>query len=124
VRLAFGPGPVFVYEWLMTTRRWQLYALRAGFLAVILAGMSLAWPNQNVAIQTMAHFGESLFETIISTELTLVLLAAPAAAAGSFCLDKARGTLDQMLATDLSSVEIVLGKLGVGLVPVSCSRRR
>ena len=29
-----GPGPVFVYEWLTTTRRWQLYALRAGFVFV------------------------------------------------------------------------------------------
>ena len=53
-----------------------------------------------------------------SIELTLVLLAAPAATAGAICLDKARGTLDHMLATDLSNAEIVLGKLGVRLVPV------
>ena len=47
-----------------------------------------------------------------------MLLAAPAATAGAVCLDKARGTLDHMLATDLSNAEIVLGKLGVRLVPV------
>jgi hypothetical protein len=35
-----GPGPVFGYEWLMATRQ-QHYALRVGFLAVILAGMAL-----------------------------------------------------------------------------------
>jgi len=28
MRLRVGPGPVFVYEWLTATRRWQLYALR------------------------------------------------------------------------------------------------
>jgi hypothetical protein len=79
--LRLGPGPVFVYERLLARRRWQLYALRAGFLAVILAGMSHTWPNllwhsrpvQAVSIQPMASFGESLFEMIISTELELVL---------------------------------------------------
>jgi ABC-type transport system involved in multi-copper enzyme maturation permease subunit len=126
VRLRLGPGPVFVYERLLARRRWQLYALRAGFLAVILAGMSLTWPNLlchsrpvgAVSIQPMASFGESLFEMIISTELELVLSAAPAATAGAVCVDKGTGTLDHMLPTDLTSAEIVLGKLGVGMVPV------
>jgi ABC-type transport system involved in multi-copper enzyme maturation permease subunit len=126
VRFPLGPGPVFVYEWLVTTRRWQLYALRAGFLTVITVAMSLAWPNlfwnrrpdQTVSVQMMAYLGESLFELLNFIELALVLLAAPAATAGAVCLAKARGTLDDMLATDLSNAEIVLGKLGAGLVPV------
>ena len=59
-----------------------------------------------------------LFLTTVTIELSLVLLAAPAATAGAVCLDKARGTLDHMLATDLSNAEIVLGKLGVRLIPV------
>ena len=37
--------------------------------------------------------------------------------AGAGCLDKARGTLDHMLTTDLSNAEIVLGKLAARLVP-------
>jgi ABC-type transport system involved in multi-copper enzyme maturation permease subunit len=126
VWLRVKPGPVFHYEWLLATRRWQLYALRAGFLAVTVAGMSLTWstlvrddrPNQPVSIRATAYFGQSLFETIISTELALVLLAAPAASAGAVCLDKARGTLDHILATDLTNAEIVLGKFGVRLVLV------
>jgi ABC-type transport system involved in multi-copper enzyme maturation permease subunit len=121
-----GPGPVFAYEWLTTTRRWQLYALRTGFIAAILIGMMVVWhnshrlarPGQTVSIQALATYGENLYETIVSIELTLVILAAPAATAGAVCLDKARGTLDHMLATDLSNAEIVLGKIGVRLVPV------
>jgi ABC-type transport system involved in multi-copper enzyme maturation permease subunit len=124
--LRLGPGPVFVYEWLTTSRRWQLYGLRAAFVGAILIGMMLVWhqsrtfanPTQAVSIQTLAQYGEELYETIVSIELTLVLLAAPAATAGAICLDKARGTLDHMLATDLSNAEIVLGKIGVRLVPV------
>jgi ABC-type transport system involved in multi-copper enzyme maturation permease subunit len=121
-----GPGPVFAYEWLTTTRRWQLYAMRALFLGFVLLGMIFAWQTgpagrnsgQNVSIQTIASYGQQLFFTIVTIELSLVLLTAPAATAGAVCLDKARGTLDHMLATDLSNAEIVLGKLGVRLIPV------
>ena len=124
--MRLGPGPVFAYEWLTTTRRWQLYALRAVFLAFVLSGMIVAWttdptrsrPGQYVSIQTLAGYAQKLFFTIVTIELSLVLLAAPAATAGAVCLDKARGTLDHMLATDLSNAEIVLGKLGVRLIPV------
>ncbi len=126
MHLRLGPGPVFVYEWLTTTRRWQLYALRTLFVGTMLVGMMIVWhntthnnrPDQTVSIQQMANYGEALYLTVVTIELTLVLLAAPAATAGAVCLDKARGTLDHMLATDLSNAEIVLGKLGVRLVPV------
>ena len=50
--------------------------------------------------------------------LGLVGLAAPAATAGAICLDKARGNLTLLFATDLSDAEIVLGKLAARLVPV------
>ena len=43
MRPRLGPGPVFAYEWLMTTRRWQLYAVRAGFVGAILVGMMFVW---------------------------------------------------------------------------------
>jgi ABC-type transport system involved in multi-copper enzyme maturation permease subunit len=119
-------GPVFAYEWLTTTRRWQLYALRALFVGAILIGMIFVWYNSNrfanlgqtVSLQTLASYGENLYEAVVSIELTLVLLAAPAATAGAICLDKARGTLEHMLATDLSNSEIIMGKIGVRLVPV------
>jgi ABC-type transport system involved in multi-copper enzyme maturation permease subunit len=126
VRERLGPGPVFVYEWLTTSRRWQFYALRAAFVAAILAGMiftsraeqSRATPGTYVSLRDLARYGQALYLTIISIELTIILLVAPAATAGAVCLDKMRGTLDHMLTTDLSNAEIVLGKLGVRLVPV------
>jgi ABC-type transport system involved in multi-copper enzyme maturation permease subunit len=123
--LRLGPGPVFAYEWLTSTRRWQLYALRTVFIGLILIGMTLVHatmlrehPNDLVSLRSLATYAEQMYRTVVSLELTLVLLAAPAATAGAVCLDKARGTLDHMLATDLSNAEIVLGKLGVRLIPV------
>ena len=55
---------------------------------------------------------------VIGTQLTLVLLAAPAATAGAICLDRSRGTLTHLLVTDLTDREIVLGKLAARLTPV------
>ena len=51
-------------------------------------------------------------------QVSLVMLVAPAATAGTICMDRARGTLTHMLMTDLSDVEIVLGKLGARLAPI------
>ena len=124
--MRLGPGPVFIYEWLTTTRRWQLYALRALFVGAILVVLSLTWSQVHrdhgsreiVTLAELAEYGTSVYFAIVLVELTLVLLAAPAATAGAVCLDKARGTLDHVLATDLSNAEIVLGKLGVRLIPV------
>ena len=89
--------------------------------------MWLPWQPAMVGALLAAAFGLSTrrattrrlaFASRFSQELALILLAAPAATAGAVCLDKARGTLDHMLVTDLSNAEIVLGKLAARLVPV------
>ncbi len=125
MRSRLGPGPVFVYEWLTTARRWQTYALRAAFVAAILVGLSAGQMDRSmpdrrspVSLGDLALIGKRTYGMVVVVELTLILLVAPAATAGAICLDKARGTLDHMLATDLSDAEIVLGKLGVRLIPV------
>ena len=66
----------------------------------------------------MAKLGEWFFYAVAGTQLSLVMLLAPAAAASSVCIDRACGTLLHMLVTDLSDREIVLGKLGSRLAPV------
>jgi ABC-type transport system involved in multi-copper enzyme maturation permease subunit len=126
VGLRLGSGPVFAYEWLTSSRRWQTYALRAAFVAAILVGLLLvqrddpSLPNGGslVSLRDLAAIGKQTYGMIVGIELTLILLVAPAATAGAVCLDKARGTLDHILVTDLSNAEIVLGKLGVRLIPV------
>ena len=40
-----GLGPVFAYEWLTATRRWQMYAGRAGFVGLLLVGLVFVWAN-------------------------------------------------------------------------------
>src|SRR4051812_1280976 len=111
-----GLGPVFAYEWLTQSRRWQVYATRSVFGLGLLAAMGVvcaADPQLRVtpSLQAYSALGQKLFLGMTGVQLTLVLLAAPAATAGAVCLDKQRGSLTHLLVTDLSDAEIVLGKL-------------
>jgi ABC-type transport system involved in multi-copper enzyme maturation permease subunit len=124
----WGFGPVFAYESLLNARRWQVYAGRSFFVLVMLVGMVIVWMmrdsfarapvTRQPSYQQMAKLGEWFFYAIVGVQVSLVMLAAPAAAAGSICMDRARGTLLHVMVTDLSDTEIVLGKLGARLAPV------
>ena len=74
---------------------------------------------RSISVKELAEGGQYIFYAIATTELVVVLLVAPAATAGAICLDRARGNLTHMLATELTSSEIVLGKLAARLLPVA-----
>ncbi len=122
--MRWGLGPVFIYECLANSRRWQTYALRAAGVAGLLCAMATIASSQATTTgqswRDYAELGQAYFIAMIGVELALVSLAAPAATAGAICLDLARGTLAHMLMTDLSDPEIVLGKLAARLLPVLC----
>jgi ABC-type transport system involved in multi-copper enzyme maturation permease subunit len=121
--LRLGPGPVFFYEWLLLSRRWQYYAGRALFAAALFAAFVFVYSLEAssrplVSYQNLSKIGDQFFYAIIGTQIALVLLAAPAATAGAVCWEKARGTLTHIFVTDLSNNEIVLGKLLARLAPI------
>jgi ABC-type transport system involved in multi-copper enzyme maturation permease subunit len=124
--LRLGLGPVFAYEWLRATRRWTMYAWRAGFVLVLLGGLALAWQvwlveshrTASSTVQAQADLAKMFFGIIECVAVITVLLAAPAATAGVICQERARGALLDVLATDVSSAEVVLGKLAARLLPV------
>jgi ABC-type transport system involved in multi-copper enzyme maturation permease subunit len=118
-----GLGPVFAYEWLTASRRWQGYALRSSLVLLLLLGLSGVWLGshdgaEELSIQQVAKVGRGFYAVTTLIVLGLVSLAAPSATAGAICQDKARGNLTLLFATDLTDAEIVLGKLAARLVPV------
>jgi ABC-type transport system involved in multi-copper enzyme maturation permease subunit len=118
-----GLGPVFAYEWLTASRRWQVYALRSLLVLFLLLGLSAVWLGghdrpREPTLREQAAIGRGFYVVMNLIMLGLVGLAAPAATAGAICLDKARGNLALLFATDLTDAEIVLGKLAARLVPV------
>src|SRR5579875_3304824 len=94
----WGPGPVFVYDWITSARRWQGYALRSLFVLGLLAALVVVAIGRTrggvlvvpPGLRAMAQLGEGLYIAVVGTQLTLVLLAAPAATAGAICLDRSR----------------------------------
>ena len=116
-------GPVFRYESMIASRRWQVYAMRALFVGLLLACLSTIWQiNESGTVDTLRRSlvvaGQRFFYFTVVIELVLVLLAAPASTAGAIALDKSRGTLTHLLTTDLTAAEIVVGKLAARLIPV------
>jgi ABC-type transport system involved in multi-copper enzyme maturation permease subunit len=121
MKMRWGPGPVFAFESRIAVRRWQVYALRSLYIGLMLAGLTLTWGPLDRAITSVADaaaIGRLFLQTVITVQLAVVLLAAPAATAGAICVDKARGTLLHVFVTDLTGREIVLGKLGARLAPI------
>ncbi len=121
--MRWGLGPVFFYECLTNSRRWQTFAMRSAGVALLLAAIatiaiSSATIDPRQSWREYAALGVRYFYDLIGVELSLVMLVAPAATAGAICVDRGRGTLAHMLATDLSDPEIVLGKLAARLLPV------
>lgn len=124
MRGRWGFGPVFAYEWLLVSRRWQVYAGRSLFAFALLAGLFVVWESWNVArireddFQTLALVGRWFYFALVGMELAMVLMVAPVATAGAICQDRARGGLTHLLVTDLSDAEIVLGKMAARLMPI------
>src|SRR5262249_4880790 len=91
-----GLGPAFALEWRTRSRRWQGYALRSLLVLLLLFGLSGVWLGSHdgtgeLSIQQVAEIGRGFYAVTTLILLGLVGLAAPAAAAGAVCLDKARG---------------------------------
>ena len=131
-------GPVFWSELRRISRHWWFYALRSILVGALLLGLG-AVTEVGVRrldlgqVSEMAKVGEWFFVAITLLQLSLVLLAAPAATAGAFCTEMARGHVCLMLVSGINSAQIVFGTLGAGCFtcwgpslasfPCSASRR-
>ena len=82
--IRWGPGPVFAAEWLIASRRWQVYAARSLFVALLLAGLAMVVGEQggvarDMTIRPQGALVQAFFSTILGVQLTLVLLMATSA---------------------------------------------
>jgi ABC-type transport system involved in multi-copper enzyme maturation permease subunit len=112
-------GPMFFYDLLCTARRGRQLALRCLYALVLLGAIFTVYANwfgvgsfgQPLPQDQLARFATSFFATFVGTQLLAVLVLTPAFTAGAIAEEKQRRRLDFLLATDLRSHEIVLGKL-------------
>ena len=124
------PGPVFNFELMATARRSRFYLVRAFYAAilfVILWGVHSAWASETggeLPSRMVSWFAFSTFCGITIGQEILVLVLTPALVAGVIADEKQRKTLHYLMASRLTSAEIVLGKLLVRMFYVSGSAGR
>ena len=116
------PGPVFNFELMATARRGRFFLVRsfyATILLVILWAVYSAWTTETggeLMSSQVKWFALSAFAGIAVGQEILTLALTPALVAGVIADEKQRKTLHYLLASRLTSPEIVLGKLFVRML--------
>jgi ABC-type transport system involved in multi-copper enzyme maturation permease subunit len=119
------PGPVFRFDLLTTARRPRYFVARGLYGLFLLftlwqemqswQGGRTQWLN---TIESMSHFAQATFMAFAWAQGVALVCLIPALLAGVIADEYQRKTLHYLLASRLSSAEIVLGKLGARLVYV------
>lgn len=116
-------GPLFRREILINPRPLKHYLLRAGYVLMLFVLMytagqaTIGWQALR-DVGDSAKFGTFLFSLFAVVQLTLVIAASLLAGSGSVAQEKDKSTLVLLLMTDLSNVELVVGKLLSSLLTV------
>jgi ABC-type transport system involved in multi-copper enzyme maturation permease subunit len=133
--MLFSLGPVMRYELITTSRRRRYYVLKVVYGLVLLAQLWMLFRDWEAQQQPGARpmypgwvapsrldeiqaFAEDAFIQFAGVQGLALLVLIPALVAGIIPDEYQRKTLHYLLASRLSSAEIVLGKLGARLVHV------
>lgn len=107
-------NPVLRREAITTMRTWKTYGALVVFLAISSLGAGFfiyVSMFQNYDLSFDPSLMVWLYVVLAAVQMGLVLLAAPAIAAGSISGERERQTLDLLLVTKMRPVSIVIGKL-------------
>jgi ABC-type transport system involved in multi-copper enzyme maturation permease subunit len=116
-------GPLFRREILINPRPLKHYLLRAGYVLALFVLMytagqaTIGWQALR-DVGDSAKFGTFLFSLFAVVQLTIVIAASLLSGSGTVAQEKDKQTLVLLLMTDLSSVELVVGKLLSALLTV------
>lgn len=115
VRLPVLLGPVFFHELVRSGRRGRHTFLRLLYTGIILTFIYLTYSEWTIRSplnsRRLAGFAFSCFTTYTLVQLSAVFLLTPAYLATTITEEREGKTLEFLLATDLGSREIVLGKM-------------
>ncbi len=119
-------GPVFERELAITARKVRSYALRSAFglalLAVLVAGyrdaIGAGFHLRTSSFAQTTQLARALFQNLVLMQGAVVVFLTPALVAGAIAGEVQRKTLGDLLTSDLTAAEIVLGKLVARLLHV------
>ena len=114
-------GPIFQREIATLPRRAMHFVSRVVFAMMLFAIICTTWlllagiqPVQNAG--DLARFGVLIFQLIAPFQLIVLLFMAALAGISAVSHEKDKQTLILLLMTSLSNTEVVLGKIGAGLL--------
>ena len=114
-------GPIFHRETAVLPRRPRHFVARVVFLVMVFAIISTTWlllagvqPVQNAG--DLARFGVLIFQLIAPFQLLVLMFLGALAGVSAVSHEKDRQTLTLLLMTSLSNAEVVVGKVGSGLL--------
>ena len=111
-----GSNPVFTRELRASLRNARAFGLLALYVALLGAVVTANFPgDQSIDIANAGDGGargQSLFWTLFWGQIALVLAILPALATGALAQERERQTLQPLLLTPLSPLQIVWGKAG------------
>jgi ABC-type transport system involved in multi-copper enzyme maturation permease subunit len=119
-------GPVLFYDMVRSARRRRHVVARCLYALVLLGvllfvyvhtlpertGLNSLWDwhgDTTLSPASMAQFANTFFYLFLGVQMLGVLVLTPAYTAGAIAAERERRTLDNLLASDLSNREIVLG---------------
>ena len=114
--MRFTPNPVLMREARVRMRGWRAPGLITLYVGVM--GL-VAWLIVVVANQSGPAFapemGGIIFGTLSWVQFVLLCFAAPGLTAGAISGERERQTLDLLLVTRMSALQVVVGKLGAAV---------
>lgn len=111
-------GPVLYLDMLLASRRGRSYIFRwiyAAWLVLQIMYLFFTYMTRNLFLRDVADpvatVGGWFVEVFVIQQLIFLVLITPTFVAGAITDEKSRGTLQYLLTTDLTSWQIVVGKL-------------
>ena len=116
-------GPVFHVEMLTVSRRRRYFFTRVFYGLILLTIMSICYGEsfrvwRGTDLNQQAAFAASFFMAFSWVQLIGVLFMTPAMVAGTIAGEHERKTIDYLLTTTLTDIEITLGKFAARLLAI------
>lgn len=110
-------NPVLLKELRVGLRERRIFAMQVIYLVFLLCMTLLFIPQlfHSTSSENLAEAGKNFFEVLFWVQLWLLIFTMPALTCGAISGERERHSLDMVLASRLSSADLVWGKLGFAL---------
>ena len=120
-------GPVFQAELFTLSRRARFFVGRTLYGLLVLFIVSTTYQSMarmyyasgEIPIDALASFGQAIFSAFATLQGVIILMMTPALVAGAIADERQRKTLHYLMASQLSSAQIILGKVAARLLRVA-----